>query len=28
MQWNFREKLRNDKPVMLSGPDRTVLTAA
>ncbi|AJA70917.1 MULTISPECIES: MerR family transcriptional regulator [Erwiniaceae] len=28
MQWNYREKLRNDKPVMLSGPDRAVLAAA
>ncbi|KAA6043337.1 MerR family transcriptional regulator [Pantoea sp. Bo_7] len=28
MQWNYREKLRNNKPVMLSGPDRTLLTAA
>lgn len=25
MQWNYREKLRNNEPVMLSGPDQRLL---
>jgi len=28
MQWNYREKLRNSEPVMLSGPDQELLLAA
>lgn len=28
MQWNYREKRRNDRPVMLCGPDQALLLAA